>query len=555
MSKSNMIKRADGSYSQRGLWDNIRANKGSGKAPTKQMLEQEAKIKARYAEGGNVPRKPIIVTDPNDPRLKAFNDSAFLYNKNEELLKGMADKKYKVIQQENSNLSSRLKTLEKAADGKIPLNDVTKNMNLKNEGNGMYSLDDYASGIINKTLPRQYFKSDIMPKGFTVFSENLLGLGFGDKRVAYDYSNVKPVQPVIYQKPVVKPKVENNTSSNRVVNITQEKFDKIKNKIGVSPFVLGKDGVYRNDLGEQYKIVKPVAKPKTVISNPNIQQPIQQNKNVVNTQPIQQPVAIAPQVPPVYTSQKQNYQGRAFMDSTKLRPGWYHPEQITERMKDPNRKFAEGGEVKMMKYDNGGNVTPKYRYVNGKFIPMHAFGDTKVGAGIKNGNMIAPALNIAQGFTDENTNPMLSEALNYGAQGASMGAMFGPWGAAIGGGVGLVGGAVKGYFDKEEQDAKKAQFEQTKRNQLAYASLMGKADNSNLGIKTNTQNLYAQGGLKTISRNHPNPQEEVEGGESAITPNGQNIQFKGPKHNNGGIKTNLPSGTRIFSDRLIYPGK
>jgi|LakMenEpi03Aug12_release.lakeMendotaPanAssembly.Ray.scaffolds.fasta_scaffold10364_2 hypothetical protein len=40
-----MIKRADGSYSQRGLWDNIRANKGSGKKPTKQMLEQERKIK------------------------------------------------------------------------------------------------------------------------------------------------------------------------------------------------------------------------------------------------------------------------------------------------------------------------------------------------------------------------------------------------------------------------------------------------------------------------------------------------------------------------------
>ena len=43
--KKQMIKRADGSYSQRGLWDNIRANKGSGKKPTTQMLEQERKIK------------------------------------------------------------------------------------------------------------------------------------------------------------------------------------------------------------------------------------------------------------------------------------------------------------------------------------------------------------------------------------------------------------------------------------------------------------------------------------------------------------------------------
>jgi hypothetical protein len=42
-----MIKRADGSYSRRGLWDNVRANKGSGKKPTKQMLEQERKIKAK----------------------------------------------------------------------------------------------------------------------------------------------------------------------------------------------------------------------------------------------------------------------------------------------------------------------------------------------------------------------------------------------------------------------------------------------------------------------------------------------------------------------------
>jgi hypothetical protein len=49
-----MIKRADGSTSQRGLWDNIRAaakkNKATGakpKAPTKTMLSQEKKIKAK----------------------------------------------------------------------------------------------------------------------------------------------------------------------------------------------------------------------------------------------------------------------------------------------------------------------------------------------------------------------------------------------------------------------------------------------------------------------------------------------------------------------------
>jgi hypothetical protein len=47
-----MLKRADGSTSQRGLWDNIRANKGSGKKPTKEMLKQEKKIKAESKQTG-----------------------------------------------------------------------------------------------------------------------------------------------------------------------------------------------------------------------------------------------------------------------------------------------------------------------------------------------------------------------------------------------------------------------------------------------------------------------------------------------------------------------
>jgi hypothetical protein len=45
--KNKMIKRKDGSYSQRGLWDNIRDNKGSGKKPTAAILKQEKKIKSK----------------------------------------------------------------------------------------------------------------------------------------------------------------------------------------------------------------------------------------------------------------------------------------------------------------------------------------------------------------------------------------------------------------------------------------------------------------------------------------------------------------------------
>ena len=42
-----MLKRKDGSKSPRGLWDNIRAAKGSGKKPTSAMLKQEKKIKSQ----------------------------------------------------------------------------------------------------------------------------------------------------------------------------------------------------------------------------------------------------------------------------------------------------------------------------------------------------------------------------------------------------------------------------------------------------------------------------------------------------------------------------
>jgi hypothetical protein len=42
-----LLKRKDGSTSRRGLWDNIRENKGSGKKPTKAMLSEAKKIKAK----------------------------------------------------------------------------------------------------------------------------------------------------------------------------------------------------------------------------------------------------------------------------------------------------------------------------------------------------------------------------------------------------------------------------------------------------------------------------------------------------------------------------
>ena len=76
-----MIKRADGSYSKRGLWDNIRANKGSGKKPTAEMLKQERKIKreegkyrygskvSRYQDGSSVTPNDYTFTVSDSPNM------------------------------------------------------------------------------------------------------------------------------------------------------------------------------------------------------------------------------------------------------------------------------------------------------------------------------------------------------------------------------------------------------------------------------------------------------------------------------------------------------
>jgi hypothetical protein len=75
-----MLKRADGSYSQRGLWDNIRANKGSGKEPTKEMLRQERKIRNEKAFGGVITTSQLqqanyfaLGGDPIKPKPRAKN--------------------------------------------------------------------------------------------------------------------------------------------------------------------------------------------------------------------------------------------------------------------------------------------------------------------------------------------------------------------------------------------------------------------------------------------------------------------------------------------------
>lgn len=59
--------------------------------------------------------------------------------------------------------------------------------------------------------------------------------------------------------------------------------------------------------------------------------------------------------------------------------------------------------------------------------------------------------------------------------------------------------------------------------------------------------MYAQGGLTTSG-------VELEGGESFVTPEGENMNVEGPSHSQGGVPMELPVQTQVFSDRLKVPG-
>lgn len=107
--KGGMLKRADGSYSPRGLWDNIRANAGSGKAPTKEMLAQEKKINS-YKDGGQFQGKYSLPEDSFRQGGKNLHDSIY----------ASSPQQYPGIYKSGGNLDDRQQMY-------MPLDHVTRN--------------------------------------------------------------------------------------------------------------------------------------------------------------------------------------------------------------------------------------------------------------------------------------------------------------------------------------------------------------------------------------------------------------------------------------------
>jgi hypothetical protein len=121
-----MLKRADGSYSQRGLWDNIRANKGSGKEPTKEMLKQEKKIKSEKKTGGPGTKRSDRVSARADKNMEKAARSADKYNEAAKNSSSSDTSNYDAYMNKMANRTARLE--EKAKNLK------TKAESLKAQG-------------------------------------------------------------------------------------------------------------------------------------------------------------------------------------------------------------------------------------------------------------------------------------------------------------------------------------------------------------------------------------------------------------------------------------
>ncbi len=145
-------------------------------------------------------RKPIYVTDPNDPRLQMYSDSSLLFNlSNDQMLKGTNNKENILLNKSGSDvLTSRerewyKKTKNQLKNKSYPNSYVTIKVQGDKDSDKPNSLDnDYNND--------EYFHPDIKPIGGYNWSSST-----GIKRLLDSNDNFlykEPVQPIVY-KPMV----------------------------------------------------------------------------------------------------------------------------------------------------------------------------------------------------------------------------------------------------------------------------------------------------------------------------------------------------------------
>lgn len=262
-----------------------------------------------------VKRIPIIVNNPNDPRLKAYNDSLSLYNKslksyNSDLKSGAEMELYfnsKIPEKDRNRLLSGYKDLH----GK-PLSTETYQSDIPGGGapsfNGKYD----ANMNPNNDFPAPKVKQKIMPIG---------GNASGERGAGWVDLYAKPVQPYKY-KPTYEEFVK--TANPDYIGDDYDLEAAYKNLPLKTMQAWAKDPE-KNHLPDTYKKPNhPTFSNESMYYKEGMPAVKWEGDKAI---PINQPQQEA-DAPVVYKSKKQTYQGRAFMEATGLRPGLYHPEEV-----------------------------------------------------------------------------------------------------------------------------------------------------------------------------------------------------------------------------------
>lgn len=144
-------------------------------------------------------------------------------------------------------------------------------------------------------------------------------------------------------------------------------------------------------------------------------------------------------------------------------------------------------------------------------------------------------------FTYHKDTYSLGGILSSLGSGAGAGMAFGPIGAAIGGGLGLIGGIAGHVGEEREKDSYETALEEARKQQEQdlYAATVGSSENP-------FTPTFPLGGMLPYIR------AEVEDDEVLQKPSGKLKKMSGKRHEQGGINVKEPAGTRVYSDREIF---
>jgi hypothetical protein len=136
-----------------------------------------------------------------------------------------------------------------------------------------------------------------------------------------------------------------------------------------------------------------------------------------------------------------------------------------------------------------------------------------------------------------------------------MGMVAGPWGAAIGAGLGAIYGGITASSDNDALNEAKRKANIGIQNKNLASNMTSNKNNYSVNRYNNDQMIAANGGT-VINEDMGNPNAELELNETFRDPmTGETGMVDGPSHDDGGIEMSLAEGTQIWSDRLKHNGR